>query len=328
MLDCFSQKLVQTRSAYFLDGWLKFNEEKWGYKAERVRYTLPGKELPALEGVLYLTKNGKVRMPPCNAYLPLQFFFTATEKNCQLYSQYLSLFKLLAEDISKRGVDGTICFPPGFIDARAFQWLGYDVTFAYTFVGKLPYCESELDTSVRKNIRKAEKAAYTVTASIDWDMVLLGLNKTAEFKNFDNILTAMDLKKCDQFLGDDILKAHVALTSDGDCVASQVKFAMPNGLCIDWLAGNDREHINYGINQLLYAKALSDVAATGTKYFDYCGANIEPVARAKAAWGFPLVPYIVLRDHSVKGKAKQLLGHIHGLRTVYHSVRGKFHGSI
>ena len=67
----FEQELMRTRSAYFLDGWLKFNEEMWGYKAERVMYTLPGKDKPALEGVLYLTKNGKVRQPPLNAYLPL-----------------------------------------------------------------------------------------------------------------------------------------------------------------------------------------------------------------------------------------------------------------
>ena len=69
----FEQELMRARSAYFLDGWLKFNEEMWGYKAERVMYTLPGKERPALEGVLYLTKSGKVKQPPLNAYLPLQF---------------------------------------------------------------------------------------------------------------------------------------------------------------------------------------------------------------------------------------------------------------
>ena len=96
------------------------------------------------------------------------------------------------------------------------------------------------------------------------------------------------------------------------------------GLCIDWLAGTDRDHVNYGVNQLLYANSLSDVAESGTKYFDNCGANIESVARAKSAWGFPLVPYIVTRDHSVKGFAKKWVGKINGARTAYHYMRGLF----
>jgi hypothetical protein len=73
MYDHFYRDLATSRSALFLDGWIKFNEEKWVYKAERVLFQLPGKELPKLEGVFYLDKKGHVVMPPRNPYLPLQF---------------------------------------------------------------------------------------------------------------------------------------------------------------------------------------------------------------------------------------------------------------
>lgn len=317
----FEQELMRTRSAYFLDGWLKFNEEMWGYKAERVMYTLPGKELPALEAVLYVTKSGKVTQPPLNAYLPLQFYSTPTEKNCQLYTQWMSVAKLLAEDVKKRGITGNISFPPGFVDARWFQWLGFDTTFRYTFVTQLPYEEENLDTSVRKNIRKAQKNDYSIENSDHWDQILFCLQKTADYKDFDTLLTSQILARCSELLGKDTLLAHIAKANDGTPVSAQVKLAMPDGICADLWAGTDRKHINNGVNQLLYYESLKDVIATRTKFFNYCGANMESVARAKAAWGFPLVPYITLVDRS----APQLLRHciasnVPMARTVYHKI--------
>ena len=321
----FEQELMRTRSAYFLDGWLKFNEEMWGYKAERVMYTLPGKDKPALEGVLYLTKNGKVRQPPLNAYLPLQFYPTPTEKNCQLYTQWMSVAKLLAEDIKKRGLVGNISFPPGFIDARCFQWLGFDVTLRYTFVVELPYAEEILDASVRNKIKKAIKAGYTIEHSYSWNDVVYGLQKTASFKKFDKLWTPEMLKRCSNIL-DKYLLAYVAKSLDGTPVAAQIKLILPGGLCACIGAGTDRMHINSGVNQLLYYESIKAVIAAGTKYFDFCGANIEQVARAKAAWGFPLVPYMSLVDNSLPQLIKRnVAARIPMARTAYHKLRRTLH---
>jgi len=78
--DKFNLDLMKTRSALFLDGWLKFNEEKWGCKPERVLYQIPGKDLPKLEGVFYLNKKGHVVMPlrdpfSTNRTLPVKRFY-------------------------------------------------------------------------------------------------------------------------------------------------------------------------------------------------------------------------------------------------------------
>ena len=323
----FEQKLMCARSAYFLDGWLKFNEEMWGYKAERVMYTQPGKEHPALEGVLYLTKSGKVKQPPLNAYLPLQFYPTPTEKNCQLYTQWMSVAKLLAEDIKKRGISGYVSFPPGYADGRWFQWLGFDVTFKYTFVTHLPYSDEELDASVRNKIKKAQKMNYTTERSGNWHEILYCLRKTADYKGFDTLLSEHTLARCSEIVGGGMLLAHVAKTAEGTPVSAQVKLAMPDGVCADLWAGTDREHINSGVNQLIYYDSLRDVISTGTKYFNYCGANMESVARAKAAWGFPLVPYITLVDNSLPQKTRRFIAsHIPGARTAYHKLSGLLRG--
>ena len=322
----FEQELMRARSAYFLDGWLKFNEEMWGYKAERVMYTLPGKDRPALEGVLYLTKDGKVKQPPLNAYLPLQFYPTPTEKNCQLYSQWMSVAKLLAEDIKKRGISGYVSFPPGYTDGRWFQWLGFDVTFKYTFVSELPYSEKILDASVRNKIKKAKNADYTIEHSCSWDDVIYGLQKTAKFKKFDKLWTANMLEKCSNML-DGYLLTHVAKSIDGTPVAAQVKSIWPSGVCACIGAGSDRTYINSGVNQLLYFESIKAVIATGTKYFDYCGANMEMVAQAKAAWGFPLVPYITLVDNSLPQKTRRFIAsHVPGARSAYHKLSGLLRG--
>lgn len=316
----FEQELMRARSAYFLDGWLKFNEEMWGYKAERVMYTLPGKERPALEGVLYLTKSGKVRMPPCNAYLPLQFHPTPTEKNCQLYTQWMSVAKLLAEDIKKRGIAGNISFPPGFTDGRWFQWLGFDVTFKYTFVSRLPISDSALDKRIYGHINKAINLKYKVTETNDWASIISCLNQTAEAQSFDNIISEDIMKKLEGILSKNIL-GHVVLSEYDEIVAGQIKICLVDGICLGWLAGTNRNHILNGVNQLVTLKSIGDLCLKGGKFFDNCGADIESVARAKAAWGFPLVPQIMLMDKSIRNTLKKTIAQIQGARTLYHKMR-------
>ena len=321
----FEQELMRSRSAYFLDGWLKFNEEMWGYKAERVMYTLPGKEYPALEGVLYLTKNGKVKQPPLNAYLPLQFYPTPTEKNCKLYTQWMSVAKLLAEDIKKRGIAGNISFPPGFVDGRWFQWLGFDVTFRYTFVTSLPNNLSDVGSEVRTHIRKAEKQGYTLVNNPSLDDVVYCLNQSALYKKFmavsKNLLSTAQL-----YIGKK-LYCQIAKTPNGLPVATQVNFGIDNGICIGWLAGIDRHYISDGINQYLISKVLQDITEDNCCAFDFCGANMESVARAKAAWGFPLVPYITLVDRSAPQLLRHCIAsHVPMARTVYHKIMRAMHG--
>lgn len=291
------QQLIKTCSILSDDRWVHYTEEKWNLRSEKVRYTLPGKELPAIEGILYLDKKGRVVNPPLNAFLPFVFIPTATKKTCQLYHQWVDLTKIMALDIKKRGHIGGVAFPPGFIDGRAFTWAGLNISVRYTFVGELPFEDSNLDTSVRTKVRKALKNNYSVERTQEWDKLVYCLRKTTDYKGMVGVIQESDLIKLHKLFGDDFMYAHVCLSEKGNPVSGQVKFAMPDGMCIDWAAGTDRDFIRDGVNQLLYYEALREIEKTGTKYFNYCGANIENVASAKAEWGFPLVPYVVLEGN-------------------------------
>ena len=314
-------QFLNYNNAYFLDEWIKYNEDTWGVKGIRVCYQEEEKEYRRFVGVIYLNSKGKIVLPPNNTYLPFRFYHTNTKKNCQIYSQWMKVSEMLADDFCKRGWEGTIVFPPSFIDGRALQWKGIRVSTGYTFTAKLPYNEAELDTSVRKNCRKAEKLGYRVERTHDWENVVYCLNKTATFKGFDDLITPTDLQRSYDYLGDTYLFAHIAYNSDNKPVSAQVKLAMPDGLCIDWLAGTDREYVNDGVNQLLYMKSLQDIVETGTLFFDYCGANIENVARAKATWGFELTPYLVIPENEIKEKIKSIAKQSALVKKVYYTFK-------
>lgn len=300
--DKFNLDLMKTRSALFLDGWLKFNEEKWGYMPERVLYQIPGKDLPKLEGVFYLNRKGHVVMPPRNPYLPLQFTPTPTEQPYRLYTQWFEVSKLLAEDLGKRGFEGSISFPPGFFDARAFQWLGMDVRIRYTFITSLPIYEKLLDASVKKNINKALRADYSTSHSENWEAIDYCLKKTEEVKDFSHLVSSKELEYACNILGKESFRGYLCKSEKGEPVSGQIKLFLAEGVSIDWSAGTDRNHIKNGVNQLLYKDSFEDMAGNGGKIFDLCGANIESVANAKATWGFPLVPYITISNDTMPRK--------------------------
>ncbi len=288
------KEMFKSESVYFSDAWIAYTEQVTGLKAERVRYANPGKERPALEGVLYLNKKGRIELPFTCSYITLRFIPTETQKDCQIYQQWISVGQLFAKDIQERGWEGTLVMPPGFDDARVFQWLAIVTDIQYTFVTELPYKEERLDTSVRKNIRKAVKLGYTTERTKNMEQVFACLKKTAEYQKFNHPLTEEALTLCTSMIDDSNFFAYIGRSPEGTPVSAQVKLAMPGGVCIDWLAGTDREHINSGINQLLYSVSLADVADSNALYFDNCGANIEGVARAKSQWGFTLVPSVVI----------------------------------
>ena len=292
-MDCFD--FFTCYNPYLLEDWVKINEDLWGVKSERVRYSFSESNSSYIEGVLYLNKRGRVVLPPGNAFLPFRFVCSGKQHPSVMYSHWTLNSKLLAEDISRRGYTGSIVFPPGFVDGRAFEWLGIQTKVKYTFIGELPYNYSLLDASVKKNIKKAQSRGYYIKETNQLIEVYDCLRNTAKEKKFDLYFDEKDMAF--YFSGlQKYMKIHAAYTSEGHMAASQIKLVMPNGMCIDWLAGSYREFKSDGVNQLLYSESLKDLAQSGGRLFDFCGANIENVANAKSKWGFHFVPYLVVPE--------------------------------
>jgi len=294
-------------SPFWLDGWLKWNEEMWNLKSERVLYTSAGKDFPRMEGVLYTDKNGNVRMPPRNPYLPFLFSTSGTDKPDRVYRQYLDIMDVFTADLLKRGIRGKIALPPGFIDARPFQWKGMDVGLHYTFLQTLPYDLSLSDSSIKNKINKAKKMGYSIKQSNDWVAVLHSLKETEEAKSFSHHTDYSAIFRCSELLGSNSFLGYVGYDSTGEPVAGGLRLLMSSGVVIDWSQGAVREHLNNGIIQLMYNYVLDDAYNRGGKLFDWTGANTPPVALAKSAWGSVLTPYLVIRSKDYRYTARTVV---------------------
>mgnify|MGYP000943308148 CR=1 FL=1 len=281
-----------------LDGWLKWNEEKWNIKAERVVYTKNGKEYPKLEGVLYTNKKGQVLMPPRNPYLPFQFS-DSTNKNDRLYVDYQDIMKLFIDDLLRRGLYGVLAFPPGFIDARPFQWSNFIVEPRYTFIQDMN-TTYEYAKHIKKNINKALEKEYSVEISSDWNAIADCLRGSEVRKGFSHDTPVEDLKKCSYLLGSDVFRGYLVKDKEGKPVSGGLRLVLKGGITIDWSQGAFYEHLKNGVNQLIYDFVLKDSKEAGARGFDWVGANIPPVALAKSAWGVPLVPYLTIRRKDLR----------------------------
>jgi len=273
---------------------MEWVETTWGLRPLRVTYSQPGRLLPRLEGVLYLDKRGAVRNPPLNPYMPFTFYPTNTRKVDKLTGQWLTVSSLLAEDLATRGLIGSISLPPGMIDGRSLQWKGFNVGIRYTFSVLLPVDSSSADSAVRKRIRKAVEAGYVAERSDDWRAIMICLEQTESAKSFTHRIDVKSLVRASELMGEDSFRGYVVRDSKGTAVSGGVRLHAPDSVAIDWVQGAVRERLPYGVNQLIYAYVLEDLASAGAASFDYGGANIPSVAAAKASWGFPLAPYLTI----------------------------------
>ncbi|MEM0488461.1 MAG: GNAT family N-acetyltransferase [Candidatus Bathyarchaeia archaeon] len=293
---------VNYQSPLSLEGWLEFNQYKWGVKPLRVRLTEGEKELPAIEAVLYLNERGRITQPPLNPYLPVAFHPTPTDKIPRLYRQWVSLSKLLAEEFVKRGIKGSVAFAPEVIDVRQWQWHGFLAEVRYTFYLDLPIDLDLIDHSERTRIRKAEKAGFSceIADKNIFPEVIACLNETEARQRFTYQLCAKDLEIALDLLGETSFRVYVCKSSTGEVASTRIVINVAGLRAIDWVAGTKRKFLSSGATQLLIWHMLTDLARQGTTEFDFAGANLPTVSAAKADWGGRLVPFYVIRPLNIR----------------------------
>ncbi|MEM2367846.1 MAG: hypothetical protein QXQ50_06390 [Candidatus Bathyarchaeia archaeon] len=294
---------VNYQSPLLLDGWLEFNQYKWGAKPLRVRLTEGDKDLPAIETVLYLDKKGRIVQPPLNPYLPVAFQPTPTEKLPHLYRQWASLSKLLVEEFIKRGVKGSVAFPPEVTDIRQWQWSGFFAEVRYTFYIDFPYnFEIFASDNRRRQVRKAMRANFTCELATKdlFPEVVACLKETEIRQNFITGIGVKDLEAALDFLGQDSFLVYICRSSQGEVVSVNIEISAPGMRAIGWLAGTKRSFLDSGATQFLIWYVLTDLARKGAIGFDFAGANLSTVSAAKAEWGGRLVPFYVIRPLNIR----------------------------
>jgi len=236
-------------SVLALEGWLKFNEYKWGVTPLKLRLTENGKEsLPAIEAVLYLDKKGRIVQPPLNPYLPVIFYPTPTDKKPRLYRQWLNLSKLLADEFIWRGVRSAIAFPPEVIDIRQWQWHGFLGEVRYTFYLDLPLNLDMVDSSVRTKLNKAKKMGFTcdLANKDEFPEVITCLKETEERQKFSYRLTAQDLEIALNLLGEDVFRVYICRNNSGEIVSTNIVITIPGLRAFDWVAGTKKQFLDSG----------------------------------------------------------------------------------
>ena len=291
-----------SKSPLTLEGWLEFNRYKWGVKPLRVRLSEEGKELPAIEAVLYLDRKGHIVQPPLNPYLPVTFHLTPTDKITRIYRQWASLSELLVKEFITRGIKGSVAFPPDMVDVRQWQWNGFLAQVRYTFFIDLPYNLDLADHSVRKQVNKAKRAGFTCQIGTK-DMlaeVIACFAETEVRQRFSYRLNVKDLELALNLLGEGTFRIYVCMSSSGEMASARIILGAPGLRAIDWVAGTKKQFLSSGATQLVILYALTDLAEQGVKGFDFAGANLPTVSAAKAVWGGKLMPYYIVRPLNLR----------------------------
>ena len=282
-----------------LDGWLAFNERKWGVRAERVRYP---NEHGALSAVLYLDRRGRVLLPRLNPYLPAEYEVrrTAQYRQVRAWNRAADAF---AKDLRDRGLAGTIAFPPPIRDLRAFAWHGLRIGVRYTLIQDLPVSQTSGDPDTRRRARNAAAAGYSCELTDNFSDVLRCVSDTEERQRFRYGLTLDDLRTLQASLGDGF-RAYICRDPAGRPAASRLVLHRPDGEAIDWVNGTEKAQLTTGASQLLISFTLEDLANAGARAFDWEGANIPSIAAAKERWGGRIETWFTVEPFALRSLAQ------------------------
>ena len=281
------------------DGWLAFNERKWGVRAERVRY--PDARGP-LSAVLYLDRRGRVLLPRLNPYLPVVY-------EARRSTQYRAIrawgaaADAFAVDMRRRRLAGIIAFSPTVRDLRAWSRHGFRVGVRYTLVQEVPVPEASVDPDLRRRARLAAAAGYRCERTANYADVLACISDTEERQRFSYGLSKEDLIYLQSAMGD-AFRAFICYDASGKPAASRLLLHCPDGEAIDWVNGTLQTELGSGASQLLVFHALADVAAAGARSLDWEGANIPSVAAAKERWGGRIETWFTVEAFTVANVAR------------------------
>ncbi|WP_164545782.1 GNAT family N-acetyltransferase [Paenibacillus albus] len=298
-----------------LQKWAEFNRRKWNCKAELMTFRAEGTEAECTS-LFFMNRSGKLFLPPLNYYNHVVFKPTPTSKNYKLTRQWLRVAEQMTLEMTNKGCTVDFVFPPEINDVRPWRWANYQLGVKYSYRIKLPYEDSASDTTVRKRIEKANALGYVSRQADRMEDVHVCLIETAKRKGFKQDLTVEDLELMRSILGDDIFKAYVCYSKDGEPVSASVELVLSKECALGLMLGTKKEHLQSGVAYQMTAFMLQDMAALGVEQYDFCGANIPSVAESKSKWGAELVPYFTVRKRSFKDWLREARSLLYSLSAV------------
>lgn len=289
-----------------IDGWLEYNQRKWGLKPLKVTYSAEGKAIPAIDAVLYLNRRGQIRMPPLTPFLPVQIRNTPTGVKNHQYRQWITCAKLMAADWRKRGVPRLVGLPPEITDARPLQWAGFNVSVRYTFYLNFPFDMAQANSAARRNVLRAGETGYCCERTDSLDEAYACFEESVKRQRFMQLFTRGDIDVMHQLVGAENFRMYICYAPDGSPACARTMLHSLGHHAIDLLTGTRNEHMPAGATQLLLYHIIKDLQHAGATGIDFEGANIEGVASSKMKWGAELKPFFLIELPSLRGVCRYL----------------------
>lgn len=278
-------------SPLMLEGWLVFNETRWGLTSRRIRLSACEPDGPAIEAVYSLNAAGKIMLPPLIPYLPVKFDPAPEDTHTPIGQQWDTAGDLLARSMRERGLRHVVPLPPCMPDIRPWQRARFVADVKYTYHVGLPYDESGMRTNIRRSISNSRKAGFVCERTENLAHLHECLLQTEERQGFSHGFTLSDLRLAQLLLGHEAFRVYVCYAPDGTPASATIELHQPGATALGWMAGTKTEYLRSGVAQHLQRYVLDDLCAAGAVGYDFVGAQLPTIAAMKAAWGATLIPY-------------------------------------
>jgi hypothetical protein len=291
--------------------------ERWsGATAHRLE--LNGEHGGRFSAVVYRTR-GVVIQPRFMPYLGCRFTPTPSDHVHKVALQWLDVAGQLVTQLRRLGWRRGLTLPPELTDMRPFSWRGCLPLPRYTYYLD-PAALGDSDSwsrRVRRCIKTAQDEGYTVERNHDLDAVDYNLRSTEQRQAFDYSVSKEMLREGEEALGGEAFRLYNGYDENHQPACSIVVLYRAGAVVQDWLAGTSSEHLQSGVTQLVRETLFADLKRLEIAGFDFCGANIPPVAAAKSEFGGTLTPFYQVeprRPYPVKRAAKMLRDNLTGHR--------------
>lgn len=289
-----------------LDGWIEFNEYKWGVKAKRKEFLGGSSGLPRVDAVFYENHKGRLVFPSLNPYMAINFESTGRQPIRHRTLEWLNVADRVVDEMKQCGVAHEYPLPPGIIDARPWTWAGTRVNVKYTLLVNFPYDISNSS----KRVLRAEKSGYRAYRTTNMADIFVCLQETAARKGFEQPLSLEDLKVAANLVGEEHFRGYVCYDPSGTPASAMIMLHQPGEWALAWVMGTPSTHLSSGAAQYLYRETFADLYQAGACGLDLVGANIRGVADAKMEWNPQLVPYFVVGPTTMISQTKLKISHL------------------
>jgi len=236
-----------------------------------------------------------------------------TVRDHSAVSRRLKIISGLADALSRRYPNHSLCLHPSFTDLRGFQWCNYhaldqgtyELSLSYTGIIRLDQFSSFEDflssirTARRQDTKKAEKAGLRIEPSYDLDefIRLYALTFSRQGIASDDSHLNQVRRIVDSVIKTGLGQMLVARNSAGQAASAIVTTNDPS--CAYYLFGaTDPAFRSYGANSALLLNFIQDAFLSGKKFFDMVGINSPRRGDFKTSFNAEPVPFFVLTFNS------------------------------